>query len=1017
MSAGKKKPDRRRNDRNNHPAEQRPELNEEKLKTGNASDVSSSPAPSSSSASESSSAAAASSAAGTSQKLPDRIPEQRNKSASVKKGGCLRRIGCVGGCAILMSLITVFSVLALLTVVFLPAGVEKQVNRLLAEMSENGAMNMVVKRIGLFRTDLSFDVVRNNPVAANDPVPPRGNDSVMTVESCTIAYHPLALLRGRIDSVRLRGVNILAEMDSGTPAIPFLQVLKTRSSDLAEGDQDSTDPAQEALKAETQNAAVLPDLEKTIPFELGLLSIQGNVSLRLGKEMAVLPFEWEAFPDREKGWNRIAFDGKISISGNRLDLNGVCDLPAGTVSGRAGAAVDTDFLPYALRGTLPRELHGSLNFGSEYVYDLTRNRVLSFSGGGALDLKMDAGVWSVNCRPEFSFDGNEERVSFSLAGFSGRWQEMDLALDSLQLLCLPSGKTLEGEGVFRIGENAPFKASCSLRGEQDGLWKFHLALPGTGKEEKSAGNGKEAEGGSSSAAPALREILLPGIRLTCTAPELRLDAEFGAGKEIRFRTEGTSGALTVNTDFARIQAGSLALTAEGTPEKFTGRFAMKNCLVAAEGAGAEISLPETVLETAFSEQLFRSRLSCVSASAVLPSQKLAVTGITVDFPFVWPSPAEGKTAETGSVKIGDVLYDGKSAGSAESEIVFENEHLLLTGKGSALSLHFDFASDCAPFAPGGLTVSSSLNFPEQSFSNTLGLSAFLPDLEEFGADLSGKMSLSAQYDITPSGSSGTASFRLKEGELLMKKNNLSVSGLRMSFDLPRLPELASRANQSISFRELKCDQIRMDSAVLRYRMESPSVWYLESALMNWCGGKVRLESTRLAPDSRRTPITLHCDRVDLIQFLEQLGVLQSGTGTGGRISGTIPLVLRNGEIIFRDGFLYSTPGEEGSVKLLLSKTISENAAADASFQMTEDALRDFIYSWARVQVDSEAGLLKLKLQLNGKPAKPLYYEHNGQTFVKTTIPHNYQGFQLDLNVSLPLADTLRIINNLNSHLQ
>ncbi len=992
MSAGKKKSDGR-NDCNNHPAEQRPERNEENLKTGNPSD------------------ALAPSAAGTSQTVPNCMPGHRNKNASVKKDGCLRRIGCVGGCAILMSLITVFSVLALLTVVFLPTGVEKQVNRLLAEMSENGAMNIVVKRIGLFRTDLSFDVVRNNPVAANDPVP-RGNDSVMTVESCTIAYHPLALLRGRIDSVRLRGVNILAEMDSGTPEIPFLQVLKNRSSDLAEGDQDSTDPVQQALKSGTENAAVLPDLEKTIPFELGLLSVQGNVSLQLGKEMAVLPFEWEAFPDREKGWNRIAFDGKISISGNRLSLNGVCDLPAGTVSGRAGAVVDTDFLPYALRGTLPRELHGSLNFGSEYVYDLNRNCPLSFSGGGALDLKMDAGVWSVNCRPEFSFDGNEERVSFSLAGFSGRWQGMDLALDSLQLHCLPSGKALEGEGVFRIGENAPFSASCSLRGEQDGLWKFHLALPGAEKKETA---GKE--GGTPSSAPPLRKILLPGIRLTGTAPALRLDAEFGAGKEIHFRAEGTSGALTMTTDFAQIQAGFLALTAEGTPKKFTGRFAMKDCSIAAEEAGVEISLPETVLETAFSEQLFRSRLSCVSASAALPSQKLFVKGITVDFPFVWPSPAEGKTAETGSVKIGDVLYDGKSAGSAEAEIAFENEHLLLTGKGNVLSLHFDFASDCAPFTPGGLTVSSSLNFPEQSFTNTLGLAAFLPALEEFGADLSGKMSLSAQYDITPSGSSGTASFRLKEGELLMEKNNLSVSGLRMSFDLPRLPELASRANQSISFRELKCDQIRMDSAVLRYRMESPSVWYVESALMNWCGGKVRLESTRLAPDSRRTPITLHCDRVDLIQFLEQLGVLQSGTGTGGRISGTIPVVLRNGEIIFRDGFLYSTPGEEGSVKLLLSKTISENAAADASFQMTEDALRDFIYSWARIQVDSEAGLLKLKLQLNGKPAKPLYYEHNGQTFVKTTIPHNYQGFQLDLNVSLPLADTLRIINNLNSHLQ
>lgn len=91
-----------------------------------------------------------------------------------------------------------------------------------------------------------------------------------------------------------------------------------------------------------------------------------------------------------------------------------------------------------------------------------------------------------------------------------------------------------------------------------------------------------------------------------------------------------------------------------------------------------------------------------------------------------------------------------------------------------------------------------------------------------------------------------------------------------------------------------------------------------------------------------------------------------------------------------------------------------------TFDMTQDALRNFEYSWARVQMQTEDGSLKLQLQLNGKPAAPLYYSYGKDGIVKSSVPHVFQGIRLDVNLNVPLDvlfDLMEDYNLLNKSLK
>jgi len=154
--------------------------------------------------------------------------------------------------------------------------------------------------------------------------------------------------------------------------------------------------------------------------------------------------------------------------------------------------------------------------------------------------------------------------------------------------------------------------------------------------------------------------------------------------------------------------------------------------------------------------------------------------------------------------------------------------------------------------------------------------------------------------------------------------------------------------------------------------------------------------------------------VVLAQALGQLGMTQAkGDGT---VNGRIPLHYADGSLTFDNGFLYSTPGEKGVLRVqgteILTAGVPQGSAQYGQLDLAAEALKDFSYEWAKIRVNTQQKELIVSLQLDGKPEKPLPFTFNrdigGFARVSADSPGSvFQGIRLDVNFRLPLDQLLQ----------
>lgn len=121
----------------------------------------------------------------------------------------------------------------------------------------------------------------------------------------------------------------------------------------------------------------------------------------------------------------------------------------------------------------------------------------------------------------------------------------------------------------------------------------------------------------------------------------------------------------------------------------------------------------------------------------------------------------------------------------------------------------------------------------------------------------------------------------------------------------------------------------------------------------FCGGFLRLYALSFLPERLDAGFTLFVDNIDAGEFLTRLPNFH-GTATG-RLFGRIPLRIRNGkEVVLRDAFLYSPPGETGKLRIIDPSPIVENLAASGVPKETTDnlskALADLDYTVLRIDL-------------------------------------------------------------------
>ena len=142
----------------------------------------------------------------------------------------------------------------------------------------------------------------------------------------------------------------------------------------------------------------------------------------------------------------------------------------------------------------------------------------------------------------------------------------------------------------------------------------------------------------------------------------------------------------------------------------------------------------------------------------------------------------------------------------------------------------------------------------------------------------------------------------------------------MSLEIPDLPEPRSAPSQKLRFAKLSLGDLTAENGIIDYQIESLKTLLIEKSQFEWSGGKVDAQAIRISRGIEDYNIIFYCDRLNLARVLEQLGA--AAAEGDGSVSGRIPIRYVKGRLGFDDGFLFSTPGAGGKIRLSFTGSVS-----------------------------------------------------------------------------------------------
>ena len=293
------------------------------------------------------------------------------------------------------------------------------------------------------------------------------------------------------------------------------------------------------------------------------------------------------------------------------------------------------------------------------------------------------------------------------------------------------------------------------------------------------------------------------------------------------------------------------------------------------------------------------------------------------------------------------------------------------------------------------------------------------DLERFspyaeGIMLNGELEINGEFVSGNKGMRCSLNSSLSHANLLFREKDVAVEGIDLSFSMPDLFQAHSAPGQQFSFKKASFGGFILNDGRVEFQIESDGSFFIEKSSVRWCKGNVGFQTLRISPGIADYDLTLYCDRLNLAMILEQLG---TGNVEGeGTVNGRIPVRLKDGKIRFSDAFLFSTPGQGGTIHLtgaeMLFAGIPKNTPQYAQIDLAREALKEFDYKWAKLSLTTEGEDLKVGLQFDGKPARPLPFiykkEMGGFARVEAgSKGSHFQGIRLNVNLGLPLDKILR----------
>ncbi len=492
--------------------------------------------------------------------------------------------------------------------------------------------------------------------------------------------------------------------------------------------------------------------------------------------------------------------------------------------------------------------------------------------------------------------------------------------------------------------------------------------------------------------------------------ELAADQIRAAGEGIlaEARWDGDRGGWEINASRGRIQADEREIS-------------LNELVFSGE---AEYGRPKPVADAIWQG---RGVLSLASGNVRDHQMDLNLRDISGGIPWHWPfvrEEVEGEPADlssdgehspvSGEIRVGSLEWGDRNLGHASLTV-----HQTVSG----LAFQGEYSGDWPPRLQADLRAALNV-FDEMSPSfvgraqveawalpESFAWSELFPGLPRVNAR--GQLDADARFIFDRHGPRLSLQTAVRDGELDLPDLDVRIEGIQTSLDFPDLIRMQSRPRQTISFDRVSVGRLTFARGIAQFRVDGPSHYFVERAETGWAGGRLSLFALHIVPDSRQYQFEVFCDGLELTRVMRQLNF---GQATGeGRINGRIPVDYSRGRLRFEDGFLYSTPGLGGTIRIADQTTLDTMMpdVEDAQIALAREALRDFEYKWARLQLSMDGEILEAKFQFDGAPSDILPFVPDRETgeWVRTRVEGEgarFESIRLDLNFTLPLDEVLGV---------
>ncbi|PIE61283.1 MAG: hypothetical protein CSA29_04165 [Desulfobacterales bacterium] len=486
-----------------------------------------------------------------------------------------------------------------------------------------------------------------------------------------------------------------------------------------------------------------------------------------------------------------------------------------------------------------------------------------------------------------------------------------------------------------------------------------------------------------------------------------------AAKAISMTKDGnrlSSQTLTLNTKIRQDnQKRALIIDCKGGVKGINGRNKSDNVTLNAASAGisGRVWLDKDYNPSA------ELKTSMKSLNLDVTDQKIAATGVEFSLPWSYPyRPSIG----TGGMTIKSLCFDKRFQAKFAAQIKQSGPYALgLSGNIQSplvpdltLGLNLDAGVDTQlkPWADAELETNRFLLTAEN-------LTHVVPELKMPGT-LALDLACSAHMKWKTTALETGGSIRIHGGRLDLPDINILASGVSGDIVFNDLLVPESLPGQSLFVKHVESGQFSFDNIGIRFCVEDGRSLNVENLRFNWCDGLVSTESLRIPGHGDRLILTLYCDRLRLDRFLQQMGSFDAqGNGT---LNGRIPVVYHNGEIAFDNGFLFSTPGHGGRllVKDLdrMLEGVPKGSPQFSQLDLAAEALKEYDYEWAKLQLNTHGDTLDVNMELDGKPGRVLPFEYqreiNSFMRVDASSPGSrFQGVRLGVNLKFPFNRVMK----------